>query len=64
MGNAWALYVSDPEGTPTADKPPSFDPMLGFPNGRKERGNLLHINMLSCLISQLLGCTILTICTN
>ncbi|XP_071453457.1 NADH dehydrogenase [ubiquinone] 1 beta subcomplex subunit 7 [Hetaerina americana] len=37
MGNAWALYVSDPEGTPTPLKESAFDPLYGFPNGRKER---------------------------
>ncbi|XP_046995475.1 NADH dehydrogenase [ubiquinone] 1 beta subcomplex subunit 7 [Schistocerca americana] len=37
MGNAWALYVSDPQGTPQPMKEPSFDPLLGFPNGRKQR---------------------------
>ncbi|KDR19402.1 NADH dehydrogenase [ubiquinone] 1 beta subcomplex subunit 7 [Zootermopsis nevadensis] len=36
MGNAWAAYT-DPEGTPHPLKGPSFDPMYGFPNGRKER---------------------------
>ncbi|XP_069692348.1 NADH dehydrogenase [ubiquinone] 1 beta subcomplex subunit 7 [Periplaneta americana] len=36
MGNAWALYA-DPEGTPHPLKGPSFDPLYGFPNGRKER---------------------------
>ncbi|KAJ9590190.1 hypothetical protein L9F63_016679 [Diploptera punctata] len=36
MGNAWGLY-SDPAGTPHPEKNPSFDPLYGFPNGRKER---------------------------
>ncbi|GFG28514.1 hypothetical protein Cfor_00648 [Coptotermes formosanus] len=36
MGNGWALY-SDPERTPHPMKGPSFDPLYGFPNGRKER---------------------------
>jgi hypothetical protein len=39
MGNGWALY-SDPEGTPHPMKEPSFDPLYGFPNGRKERGTV------------------------
>jgi hypothetical protein len=39
MGNGWALY-SDPEGTPHPMKEPSFDPLYGFSNGRKERGKL------------------------
>ncbi|KAG8240384.1 hypothetical protein J437_LFUL002526 [Ladona fulva] len=37
MGNAWALYVSNPDGTPAPSQEPSFDPLYGFPNGRKER---------------------------
>ncbi|XP_067007993.1 NADH dehydrogenase [ubiquinone] 1 beta subcomplex subunit 7 [Anabrus simplex] len=37
MGNAWALYVSDPQGTPNPLKEPSFDPLYGFSSGRKER---------------------------
>jgi hypothetical protein len=42
MGNAWALY-SDPERTPHPLKGPSFDPLYGFPNGRKERGIIIII---------------------
>ncbi|PSN34255.1 NADH dehydrogenase [ubiquinone] 1 beta subcomplex subunit 7 [Blattella germanica] len=36
MGNAWALY-SDPAHNPHPLKGPSFDPLYGFANGRKER---------------------------
>lgn len=44
MGNAWTAYT-DPEGTPDPLKGPSFDPLYGFPNGRKERGKW---NCISC----------------
>ncbi|XP_046387515.1 NADH dehydrogenase [ubiquinone] 1 beta subcomplex subunit 7 [Ischnura elegans] len=37
MGNTWALYVSNPDGTPSPDKESAFDPLYGYPNGRKER---------------------------
>ncbi|XP_063699564.1 NADH dehydrogenase [ubiquinone] 1 beta subcomplex subunit 7 [Culicoides brevitarsis] len=37
MGNWTARYITNPEGTPDGSTPPSFDPMYGFPNGRKER---------------------------
>uniref|UniRef100_A0A7R9DPZ8 NADH dehydrogenase [ubiquinone] 1 beta subcomplex subunit 7 n=1 Tax=Timema poppense TaxID=170557 RepID=A0A7R9DPZ8_TIMPO len=36
MGNAWALYAH-PDVTPHPLKDPSFDPLYGFPNGRKPR---------------------------
>ncbi|XP_055384511.1 NADH dehydrogenase [ubiquinone] 1 beta subcomplex subunit 7 [Condylostylus longicornis] len=36
MGNAFALYAK-PDVTPHPLKEPSFDPLYGFPNGRKER---------------------------
>lgn len=38
MGNWYSLHVSNPEGTPHPLNEPSFDPLYGFPNGRKERG--------------------------
>lgn len=38
MGNWSSRYLINPAGTPDPNKEPSFDPMLGFPNGRKERG--------------------------
>lgn len=41
MGNAYALYAR-PELTPSPLEGPTFDPNLGFPNGRKERGRCLH----------------------
>ena len=38
MGAHWTRHLSDPEGvTPKQDSAPTFDPMLGFPNGRKPR---------------------------
>ncbi|KAH9504138.1 Elongation of very long chain fatty acids protein 1, partial [Bulinus truncatus] len=37
MGNMWYAYVSHPDTTPDYNKPPTFDPLIGFPNGRKER---------------------------
>jgi hypothetical protein len=38
MGNSWTHYVSEPQNRPDFDNPPTFDPLQGFPNGRKERG--------------------------
>jgi hypothetical protein len=38
MGNAWALHVSNPKGTPNPLNEPSFDPQFGFSSPRKERG--------------------------
>lgn len=57
MGNAWAAYT-DPEGTPHPLKGPSFDPMYGFPNGRKERGK----GFLTCF-THVVGYRLLTLCT-
>ena len=38
MGNTWTrAWVDGPEITPKADSKPTFDPMLGFENGRKPR---------------------------
>jgi len=37
MGNWYSRYYGNPEGTPSSTKPASFDPLYGFPNGRKER---------------------------
>lgn len=54
MGNAWALY-SDPEGTPHPLQGPSFDPLYGFPNGRKERGKCSMFRAYSCLCSHSYG---------
>lgn len=36
MGNAYAYYAR-PEITPGPDVVPTFDPLEGFPNGRKKR---------------------------
>lgn len=38
MGNYVSLYLTNPKGTPLPLTEPSFDPNLGFPHGRKERG--------------------------
>lgn len=40
MGNWYSRYYANPAGTPSNEVPPSFDPLYGFPNGRKERGIL------------------------
>lgn len=37
MGNVIARAVH-PEVTPAPNIEPSFDPLFGFPNGRKQRG--------------------------
>uniref|UniRef100_A0A182P3Q5 NADH dehydrogenase [ubiquinone] 1 beta subcomplex subunit 7 n=1 Tax=Anopheles epiroticus TaxID=199890 RepID=A0A182P3Q5_9DIPT len=37
MGNYVSLYLTNPKGTPLPLTEPSFDPNLGFPQGRKER---------------------------
>ncbi|XP_015522253.1 NADH dehydrogenase [ubiquinone] 1 beta subcomplex subunit 7 [Neodiprion pinetum] len=37
MGNTYAHYVSHPDTTPGIDIEPSFDPQIGFANGRKPR---------------------------
>eukprot|EP00914_Ancora_sagittata_P023148 GHVO01045867.1.p1 GENE.GHVO01045867.1~~GHVO01045867.1.p1 ORF type:complete len:152 (+),score=23.75 GHVO01045867.1:61-456(+) len=42
MGNvtgtySYQAYVKEPENHPDIKNGPSFDPMIGFPNGRKER---------------------------
>lgn len=48
MGNAFGGYIGNgfnlyfhPEIQPDPSKEPTFDPNLGFPNGRKERGECL-----------------------
>lgn len=45
MGNSWGNVPSNtvnlflhPEVTPSPEEEPTFDPLLGFPNGRKTRG--------------------------
>lgn len=38
MGNTYAYYISHPDTTPPGDMEPTFDPQIGFPNGRKPRG--------------------------
>ena len=38
MGNRWVTAVKDgPDLTPAQDSAPTFDPLFGFPNGRKAR---------------------------
>lgn len=37
MGSSYSLY-KNPDTTPLGDSQPTFDPLLGFPEGRKERG--------------------------
>lgn len=38
MGNTWVReFREGPEIIPRQDSVPTFDPMLGFPNGRKPR---------------------------
>lgn len=38
MGNYWATYVTHPDTMPVPEGSPTFDPMYGFPDGRKPRG--------------------------
>lgn len=40
MGTIWSVSVRDyyhPLEAPRTDRPPTFDPLYGFPNGRKVR---------------------------
>ncbi|KAL5016698.1 hypothetical protein ScPMuIL_006287 [Solemya velum] len=37
MGNMMYAYVTNPDTVPDYNAPPTFDPLQGFPNGRKER---------------------------
>ena len=40
MGTRLSVSIDDtlhPETAPRTDRPPTFDPMYGFPNGRKKR---------------------------
>jgi hypothetical protein len=39
MGATFNKYT-EPGVSPGFNEHPSFDPMLGFPNGRKPRGNI------------------------
>lgn len=38
MGNQIATYITNPDTMPVPNGKPTFNPMLGFPNGRKVRG--------------------------
>lgn len=37
MGNVMYAYITHPDTAPNYNKPPTFDPLVGFENGRKER---------------------------
>ncbi|XP_012939499.1 NADH dehydrogenase [ubiquinone] 1 beta subcomplex subunit 7 [Aplysia californica] len=37
MGNMWYSYVTNPDTAPDFKSPPTFDPLIGFPEGRQER---------------------------
>ncbi|XP_045600715.1 NADH dehydrogenase [ubiquinone] 1 beta subcomplex subunit 7 [Procambarus clarkii] len=37
MGHIFSQYLADPAITPDYTKGPTFDPLYGFPEGRKER---------------------------
>ncbi|XP_014478542.1 PREDICTED: NADH dehydrogenase [ubiquinone] 1 beta subcomplex subunit 7 [Dinoponera quadriceps] len=41
MGNYIATYITKPDVMPVPEGPPTFDPMLGFPTGRKPREMLV-----------------------
>lgn len=46
MGNAWTHYVSEPQNRPDFENAPTFDPLQGFPSGRKERGETQNSEVL------------------
>uniref|UniRef100_A0A1I8ETT0 NADH dehydrogenase [ubiquinone] 1 beta subcomplex subunit 7 n=1 Tax=Wuchereria bancrofti TaxID=6293 RepID=A0A1I8ETT0_WUCBA len=37
MGTRLSVSLEDPEVSPRTDRPPTFDPLYGFPKGRKPR---------------------------
>ncbi|XP_076062681.1 NADH dehydrogenase (ubiquinone) B18 subunit [Oratosquilla oratoria] len=37
MGSVFSNYINDPQTCPNYTEAPSFDPVAGFPDGRKER---------------------------
>ncbi|XP_072023263.1 NADH dehydrogenase [ubiquinone] 1 beta subcomplex subunit 7-like [Amphiura filiformis] len=37
MGHMWSTYVTNPDTSPDIYNMPTFDPLYGFPEGRKER---------------------------
>nr|XP_053632556.1 NADH dehydrogenase [ubiquinone] 1 beta subcomplex subunit 7-like [Cherax quadricarinatus] len=37
MGHVYSQYLGDPAVTPDHTKGPTFDPLYGYPGGRKER---------------------------
>ena len=38
MGHKLSAYVTSPDTSPSLDAMPTFEPMYGFTDGRKERG--------------------------
>ena len=42
MGHVYTTFSVPPEDKPVAFSPPNYDPMYGFPGGRKERGNTIQ----------------------
>lgn len=38
MGHAYSQFIGDPETKPNYKAGPTFDPLYGFQDGRKERG--------------------------
>lgn len=53
MGGLWSYQKSGfnlhfhPEVTPGPDEEPTFDPLIGFPDGRKPRGRYLFYTSLA-----------------
>jgi hypothetical protein len=45
MGNVWYAYVSHPDTAPDIKNPPTFDPLFGFENGRRERSKYIFISV-------------------
>lgn len=43
MGNMYSAYVSSPDATPNINANPTFDPLYGFTNGRKERRMSVYV---------------------
>ena len=53
--SSWARTITDPPGiNPGPDATPTFDPMFGFSEGRKERGiKAYYYSSIICLLNQL-----------
>ena len=43
MGHIISSLTIDPAIAPDYLNPPTFDPLIGFPNGRKPRGRLIFV---------------------